>query len=49
MHNLNDVTHVRVRRAAKEEEEEEEEKVVVVAVERDEKGWSQGVSERSLG
>lgn len=48
MHNLNDVTHVRVRRAAKEEEEEEE-KVVVVAVERDEKGWSQGVSERSLG
>lgn len=47
MHNLNDVTHVRVRRAAKEEEEEE--KVVVVAVERDEKGWSQGVSERSLG
>lgn len=48
MHNLNDVTHVRVRRAAKEEEEEEE-KVVVVVVERDEKGWSQRVSERSLG
>lgn len=48
MHNLNDVTHVRVRRAAKEEEEEEE-KVVVVVMERDEKGWSQGVSERSLG